>query len=95
MEAPMDFDLCDWIVTCSADGGKTWRSEAFRRVESAREYLRFAVDEHAGDDGFSYFVELKVLVNPADLLDDSVPESHIRLVTGRRVMGAGPVADAG
>ena len=91
MEAPKDFDLCTWSVTCTEDGGESWRTALFAGAYVARAHLRRAIDRNEGNGGFGYFVERKVLANPADLLDGGVPEDRIRLVVNRTLVSVAPV----
>ena len=91
MKAPRDFDRVAWSVTYTLNDGKTWHSELFEHIEEARAFLSAAIAENEAIDGFMYFVEKKVLVNPADLLDDSVRESRVRLLVGRHLVSVEPI----
>ena len=94
MEAPENFDLYTWSVTYTEDG-QSWRSELFRRADGARAFLREAVSRNEGNDRFSYFCERKVLANPADLLDEGVPEDRIRLVVNGALVSVAALGGEG
>lgn len=87
MRAPKNFDRYEWSITYTTDGGKSWNTELLETRDDAAEFLRSALRENEGNDGFTYYVNRHTLANVPDLLDDSMDAVRIRLIMGGRLIG--------
>lgn len=87
MQAPRHFSRYDWSVTYTVNGGESWSTELLETRKDAAEFLRSALHANEGNDGFSYYANRHTLVNPADLLDDSLDDVRVRLIVGGCLVG--------
>ena len=87
MKAPNGFSRYDWSITYTVDSGKSWSTELLETRRDAAEFLRSVLLANDGNGGFSYYANRHTLVNPADLLDDSLDDVRVRLIIGRHLVG--------